>query len=167
MNEFLELETELRRLRPLRPSSGLLVRIEVALADAGKVSDHAITPHRFRVNWIGVAAGLAVAAAFLLLARVDFHPGVKPSVATVTTATATNAPPQNVVAPNYEAAGLTQVVYSKQDEGLVFPSGAAEPLRKMRWNKREILSWQDRRSGAQLRVSYPAEEVKLIPVSGQ
>jgi hypothetical protein len=29
------------------------------------------------------------------------------------------------------------------------------------------LRWRDRQSGAQLAVSYPTEEVTLIPVSGQ
>ena len=41
------------------------------------------------------------------------------------------------------------------------------PMRRLRTSSREILQWQDARSGAQLKVSYPAEEIVLIPVSGQ
>ena len=147
----------------MRPSSGLLVRIEVALADAGKLSDQVIRPHRFRANWIGVGLGLAVAATFLLLARVDFHPVKESQVASATPP----LPREAAQLPSYEPAALTQVVYKKRDEGLVFPRGAAQPMRRLRTSSREILQWQDARSGAQLKVSYPAEEIVLIPVSGQ
>ncbi len=163
MNDFAELESELTRLRPARPSNGLLVRVEMALADAGKIRDKVITPHRFRVNWIGLGVGVAAAATVLILARVDYHP--------LTTHQMASAAPvlQQSAArlPDYRAAGLTRVVYNKRDEGLIFPAGSAEPLRRIRTTKRETLHWQDQQSGAQLQVSYPAEEVMLIPVSGQ
>src|SRR5438309_2299647 len=75
---------------------------------------------------------------------------------------------QNTAAlPNYQATGLTQVVYSKRDEGLVFPPGAEGPSRRVRTARRETLQWRDRQTGAQLAVSYPTEEVTLTPVSGQ
>jgi hypothetical protein len=163
MNDFTEIESELKGLRPCRPSSGLLVRVEMALADAGKIADKVITPHRFRVNWIGLGVGVAVAATVLILARVDYHP-------TTTNQMASAAPvlQQSAVRlPDYQAAGLTQVVYGKRDEGLIFPEGAEGPVRRIRTMKRETLQWQDQRSGAQLRISYPAEEVTFIPAGGQ
>jgi hypothetical protein len=161
MNDFSELESELKKLRPARPSSGLFVRVQVALADAGKISDNVITPHRFRVNWIGLGVGVAIAATILVLARVDYHP-------TRINGMASAAPVlQQSTAPNYQASGLTQVVYNKRDEGLIFPAGGEEPKRRIRTMRRETLHWQDQRSGARLQVSYPAEEVRLIPVSGQ
>jgi hypothetical protein len=163
VNDFAELEGALKTLRPARPSNGLIVRVEVALADAGKIADKVITPHRFRVNWIGLGLGVAVAATVLILARVDYHP-------TATNQMASAAPvlqPSVVRLPDYRAAGLTQVVYDKRDEGLIFGTGADAPVRRIRTMKRETFHWQDQRSGAQLEVSYPAEEVRLIPVSGQ
>jgi hypothetical protein len=163
MNDFSELESELKKLRPARSSSGLLVRIEVALADAGKIADKVITPHRFRVNWIGLGVGVAVAATVLILARVDYHPATSKEMASAAPVLQSGA----VRLPSYQAAGLTQVVYDKRDEGLIFPDGAEEPVRRIRTMKRETLNWQDQRSGARLQVSYPAEEVMLIPVSGQ
>jgi hypothetical protein len=163
MNDFSELESELKKLRPMRPSSGLLVRVEVALADAGKIADKVITPHRFRVNWIGLGVGVAVAATVMILARVDYHPATANQMASA----APVLQPSAVRPPNYQASGLTQVVYNKRDEGLIFPAGAEEPVRRIRTMKRETFHWQDQRSGAQLQVSYPAEEVMLIPVSGQ
>jgi hypothetical protein len=108
---------------------------------------------------------LAAAATFLIFARVDFRPTDKTKQ---TIASATPSFQQRATAlPNYQATGLTQVVYSKRDEGLVFPPGAEGPSRRVRTAKRETLRWRDRQSGAQLAVSYPTEEVTLIPVSGQ
>ena len=163
MNE--ELESELKKLRPVQPSPELVSCIESALADGGTSASKVIRPERFRVNWLGLGLGLAAAATFLLLARVDFRPSDKTKQINVS---GTPSLQQKAAAlPNYQATGLTQVVYSKHDEGLVFPPGAEGPSRRVRTAKRETLRWRDQQSGAQLAVSYPTEEVTLIPVSGQ
>src|SRR5437588_12375138 len=146
-------------------------RVESALAEAGDGTAKVIRPQSrpsasdFRINWLGLGLGLAAAATFLIFARVDFRPTDKTKQ---TVASATPFLQQQAAAlPNYQATELTQVVYSKRDEGLVFSSNAAAPSRRVRTAKRETLRWRDRRSGAQLAVSYPTEEVTLIPVSGQ
>ena len=165
MNDFGQLESELKKLRPVQPSPELMSRIESALADGGTWASKVIRPERFRVNWLGLGLGLAAAATFLILARVDFRPTDKTRQ---TIASATPSLQQKAAAlPNYQATGLTQVVYSRRDEGLVFPPGAEGPSRRVRTAKRETLQWRDRESGAQLAVSYPTEEVTLVPVSGQ
>ena len=165
MNDFSELESELKKLRPVRPSAELMSRVASALAESGEGTAKIIRPQHFRVNWLGLGLGLAAAAAFLILARVDFRPTDRTKQ---TFASATPSLQQTAAAlPNYQATGLTQVVYSKRDEGLVFPPGAEGPSRRVRTAKRETLRWRDRQSGAQLAVSYPTEEVTLIPVSGQ
>jgi hypothetical protein len=163
MTDLSELETELKKIRPARPSSGLVVRVEVALADAGKIADKVIMPHRFRVNWIGLGVGVAVAATVLILARVDYHPRTTNEMASA----APVLQPGAVRLRDYQAAGFTQVVYDQRDEGLFFPGGSEEPVRRIRTSRRETLNWQDQHTGAQLQVSYPTEEVRLIPVSGQ
>jgi hypothetical protein len=165
MNDFAELENELKKLRPVQPSPDLISRIEQALVNGGTSVDNVIRPERFRVNWLGLGVGLAAAATFLIFARLDFRPTDKTKQII---ASATPSIQQKAAAlPNYQATGLTQVVYSKRDEGLVFPPGALEPSRRVRTAKRETLQWRDRQSGAQLVVSYPTEEVTLTPVSGQ
>ena len=124
----------------------------------------------FRVNWLGLGLGLAAAATFLILARVDFRPGdkTKAGPAGGNLASATPTLEQRAAAlPNYQPTGLTEVVYGRHDEGLVFPRGPTQPVRRVWTAKRETLRWRDRETGAQLAVSYPAEEVTLIPVSGQ
>ena len=176
MNDFSELEGELKKLRPARASAELISRIERALADAGQSADNIIRPQSrpsasdFRISWIGLGLGLAAAATFLILARVDLRPGdkTKAEPAGNTLASATPTLEQKAAAlPNYQPTGLTQVVYGRHDEGLVFPRGATGPARRVWTTKRETLRWRDRETGAQLAVSYPAEEVTLIPVSGQ
>ena len=176
MNDFSELEGELKKLRPVRPSAELISRIELALADAGPNADNIIRPESrpsgsdFRINWFGLGLGLAAAATFLIFARVDLRPGdkAKAEPAGNTLASATPTLEQRAAAlPNYQPTGLTQVVYGRHDEGLVFPRGATGPARRVWTAKRETLRWRDRETGAQLSVSYPAEEVTIIPVSGQ
>jgi len=153
MNDFSELERELKKLRPVQPSAELISRVGSALANSGEGTAKVIRPEQFRINWLGLGLGLAAAATFLIFARVDFHPNERTKQ---TIASATPSLQQKAAAlPNYQATGLTQVVYSKRDEGLVFPAGAEGPSRRVRTAKREMLQWRDRHSGAQLAVSYP------------
>ena len=62
--------------------------------------------------------------------------------------------------------GLTRVVYSTRDEGIHFAKDAT-PVRRVRSHKRETLQWRYEQTGASLKVSYPSEEVTLLPVGGQ
>src|SRR2546421_12122190 len=76
MNDFSELEAELKKLRPRPTSPDLAARIEVGLAQeaAGRGTATAgVLPkqRRFRPNWIALGLGLAAAATFLLLARLN------------------------------------------------------------------------------------------------
>jgi hypothetical protein len=63
--------------------------------------------------------------------------------------------------------GATQVVYNTRDEGLQFANGSTQPLRRLRYQTQQTWQWRNPSTGASLRVSYPSEEVVLIPVSGQ
>jgi hypothetical protein len=94
---------------------------------------------------------------------VDEKPAKQQTFAAISPAPAT---------PRAESAGLmpegvTRVVYNTRDEGLLFPAEADQPVRRVRSRSRETLKWRDPGTGASLRVTYPTEEVELIPVSGQ
>jgi hypothetical protein len=168
MNEFSDLEAELKQLRPAAPAADLMTRVERALAQAPETSTPTagVLPRpKVRLNWFALGAGLAAAAALLVLARmpVDQSPAKQQTVAALT-------PAQSV--PRAQTAGLvpegvTRVVYNTRDEGLLFPTEADEPVRRVRSRSRETLKWRDPGTGASLRVTYPTEEVELIPVSGQ
>jgi hypothetical protein len=167
MSDFTELEAELKKLRPRGAPSELATRVERALA--AEVSSQTATagvlprkPRNFRVNWLGLGLGLAAAAALLILARVNVEPGKRQSVVAMTPAPF--APPiQDAFVP----AGLTEVVYNTRDEGLHFPEGADQPVRRVRTQKRETLQWRNPGTDTSVRVSYPSEEVTFIPVAGQ
>jgi hypothetical protein len=168
MNDFSELEDQLRKLRPVQPSPELAERIERALAEPNiSTSTAAVLPgeRRFHLNWLSIGLGLAAATALVLFAFVRFHDAAKQSsaVASARTAAATIAPS----AAQFVPAGLTQVVYHTRDEGLHFPNNSEQPMRRVRSHTRETLQWRNPKTGATLRISYPAEQVSLVPISGQ
>jgi hypothetical protein len=168
MNEFSDLEAELKQLQPAAPSADLMTRVERALAEAPATSTPTagVLPRpKIRINWFALGAGLAAAAAFLVLARmpVDHAPAKQQTFAALTPAP---AGPKAQTA-GFVPEGVTRVVYNTRDEGLLFPSATDQPVRRVRSRTRETLKWRDPGSGASLRVTYPTEEVELIPVSGQ
>ena len=171
MNDFTELEAELKKLRPRGVSPELNARIEIGLAEeaAGRgVATAGVLPRerRFRLNWFALGLGLAAATAFLVLARVNVdRPAKSTGLALLTPAPITPAAKQ--AADTFVPAALTQVVYDRKDEGLHYTAGSDEPMRRVRSRKRETVQWKNPQTGASLRVSYPTEEVTLVPISGQ
>jgi len=204
MNDFSELENELRALRPAQPSPVLYERIEEAMAEDREVSAAGDARWTWRrlFEWkrsqardtqaagpkhleqarqipFRLAIGLAAVAAavLLLLARIntDEMRNKGKEIAQNSPAAETRQPAlsgarraDRAMASNkFVAAGATQVVYNKRDEGLQFADGTNQPLRRLRYQTRETWQWRNPLTGASLRVSYPSEEVVLIPVSGQ
>jgi hypothetical protein len=186
MNDFPELENELRALRPARPSPVLMERIEEAMVENCRASVSGAgsmakwrwrfteTPYR-----IGFGLAAAVAAVLLLLARIntDQTRNEDKEIAQVAPASETGPVPPafsggssvdgSVSSNKFVPAAATQVVYNTRDEGLQFADGSRQPLRRLRYQTRQTWQWRNPSTGASLRVSYPSEEVVLIPVSGQ
>jgi len=167
MNDFEELERELRKLRPVPPSPQLCARIEKALEDCragAPPGRHAKwQPERSPYTWLSSGLGLAAAALLLfVLVKPEQPAGKNPTIASLTP-----APEGPSINARFVPAGLTRVVYNTHDEGLFFPPGSDEPMRRVRSQKRETLQWRNATTGASLSVSYPSEEIFLIPVSGQ
>lgn len=171
MNDFSEIEGELKKLRAAPLRAELTLRVENALAhEASAAPGAGVLPRRrsARVNWLslGLGAGLAAAAAVMMMARVgDDQSSLRPKTVATGSATPIRSHPQS--AGRFLPAGLTEVVYQTSDEGLQFQEGANRPMRRMRYQTRETLHWRNPETGASLRVSYPSEEVVLTPISGQ
>ena len=165
MNDFSELEEQLRNLRPMTPSPELVSRIEQGMAaEPARI----IQPNRFQTGWISLGLGLAAAAVLFVMARVNLPKTSSPANKIAAAASAnppTTAPPPPSA--QFIPDGATQVVYHTRDEGLHFSSDSNEPVRRVRSRTRETLHWRNPGTGASLLVSYPTEQVELIPVSGQ
>lgn len=188
MNDFSEIEDKLRKLRPVQPSADLMSRIERELAETrqgeslqpGKsstglrsetaryASTAGVLPResRFHFNWLSLGLGLAAAAALVLFARIQLERPAKktPTLASITPAPQFSSPTS---AAQFVPAGLTQVVYHTRDEGVHFPNNSEQPMRRVRSHSRDTLQWRNPTTGASLRISYPSEEVSLVPVTGQ
>jgi len=177
MNDFSELENQLRKLRPVQPSADLMTGIERELAE-GSTRLHSVTARqastagvlprerRFQFNWFSLGLGLAAAAALVLFGWIQLERPVKktPSLASITPAPQFSAA---ISTAQFVPAGLTQVVYHTRDEGVHFPNNSAQPMRRVRSHTRDTLQWRNPTTGASLRISYPSEEVSLVPVTGQ
>jgi hypothetical protein len=178
MNDFSELEKQLRKLQPVQPSADLVTRIERALAEptstrllnatARQAATAGVLPRerRFQFNWLSLGLGLAAAAALVMFAFIRLEQPAKktPALADVTPAPTFAAENSNA---QLIPAGLTQVVYHTRDEGVHFPNSSDQPMRRVRSQSRDTLQWRNPKTGATLRISYPREEVSLTPVSGQ
>jgi hypothetical protein len=169
MNDFSELENQLKKLRPLPPSGDLAARIERALAEpASTTSTAGVLPRarRFRINWLSLGISLATAAVLLVFARFGVDRPVK-KTSTLASRTPSSVVPLPTASAEFVPVGLTQVVYHTSDEGLHYPTGSEQPVRRLRSQTRETCQWRNPTTGATLSVSYPSEEVSLIPISGQ
>jgi hypothetical protein len=168
MNDFSNIEEQLRKLRPTQPSSGLMARVERALAGESSPSTAGVfrSQPKFQLNWLSLGLGLAATAVILIFARLQMErPQQKrPNLASVTPRSEYSPANSNA---QLVPAGLTQVVYHTSDEGLQFPNNSQEPMRRVRSHTRETLQWRNPKTGATLRISYPSEQVSLVPVTGQ
>jgi hypothetical protein len=194
MNDFSELENDLKALRPARPSPVLFERIEEAMADCGARAFATSngredrSPARqsrklsgLRYNWFSFGIGVAAAAAaiLLLLARINTDRARNEDKEIAQGPSASEARPVlpgfsgrtnadgSMSSSKFIPSGATQVVYNTRDEGLQFADGSKQPLRRLRYQTQQTWQWRNPSTGASLRVSYPSEEVLLIPVSGQ
>ena len=176
MNDFSELENELKKLRPAQPSPTLFERVEEALGVCRAGASPAGQPKRSPYNWLSLGFSLAAAAVLVLFAVVSIErrqePGekiaqVSPAPETTPVSPARRDGTGSTSSNRFIPAGATQVVYNTRDEGLQFTQGSEQPLRRLRYQTHQTWQWRNPTTGASLRVSYPSEEVVLIPVSVQ
>ena len=179
MNDFSELEKELRKLRPAQPSPVLFERVGEALkcSRAGTKERRPLVRRWGGLEtahpWWSLGFGLAAAAVLILFAAVaiERRHEHQQTVAQSSPAPETRPVPlrtERSISPSgFVPAGGTNVVYNARDEGLHFADGSERPLRRVRYRTQQTWRWRNPETGASLRVSYPSEEIVLIPVSGQ
>ena len=178
MNDFSELENELRKLRPTQPSPMLFERVGEALKDSGATAagNATLSWGRFKEathNWWSLGFGLAAAAVLILFAAVtmerrhEHQHTVAQSSPAPETLPAPLGTKRSMPLSRFVPAGGTNLVYNTRDEGLHFANGSERPVRRVRYRTQQTWRWRNPETGASLRVSYPSEEIVLIPVSGQ
>ena len=175
MNDFSEVEKELRKLRPSQPSPVLFQRIEQALESSNAAGSARQNPVRFAFlhHWWSLGLGVAATAMVVLFAVIRLEREHKPDPTVAQSSSAAESKPlaqpteQSTGLSRFILAGGTNVVYNTRDEGLHFADGSERPVRRVRYQSQQTWRWRNPETGASLRVSYPSEEIVLIPVSGQ
>jgi hypothetical protein len=179
MNDFSELEKELRKLRPAQPSPVLFERVEEALKEsrAGTKERRSLVRRWGGLEaahpWWSLGFGLAAAAVLILFAAVAMERRHEHQQTVAQSSPVPEARPvplrtERSISPSgFVPAGGTNLVYNARDEGLHFADGSERPVRRVRYRTQQTWRWRNPETGASLRVSYPSEEIVLIPVSGQ
>ena len=168
-DEFSDLETDLRALRPLAPSLALERGLALEL-----MTDALPTPaepwwqhlgfHRplAAFTWGLATPAAAVCAVLLLHAGGLVAPRTTPAAAGDRPAVAQL--PAAPASTGYETAVASNVVYQTSDEGIVY-NAEEQPERQVRYRSQETLAWRNPHTGSQVEVSYPREEVVQTPIS--
>jgi hypothetical protein len=148
-NELLELEAELKRLRPVPPSAVAEARVERALA-----------VRRRNSTWAWWALPVAAALAGVIFFAQEKFP-------------ATNLVPPPVSAPvavhptyTYKPVSAQNVLYDLQDDGLVTLADGTT-ARRYRGSYVDTITWKNPHTQASLRWSVPRTVERVVPVSFQ
>jgi hypothetical protein len=150
-NEFEDLENELKRLRPARPSTFVVARIGQKLS----------APRR--PGWVAWAAlPLAAAVAGVVFFRSE-QPGMRP----INDPPLAQARPETPSAPiSYKPVSADNVLYDERDEGLITLANGST-ARKYRASYVDTITWKNPQTQASLRWSVPRTVERVVPVQFQ
>ena len=179
MNEdFSQLEDQLRALMPVAPSAGLERRVTESLRAPVRRSRcwwEVLGFHHpsAAFGWGIVVPSAAAAAAVTLFQVATSVPS--PSAAKGTAPAVMQASSETVAAQTLASAdtlsqvqdgAASSVVYQTNDEGVVLTSDQ-QPARQVRYLSEDTVKWRNPRTGADIEVSYPREEVVLTPIAAR
>ncbi|MBI3885684.1 MAG: hypothetical protein HY302_08160 [Opitutae bacterium] len=176
-DQLQELETELKSLRPRRPSALLARRIgrelaaEVMPPPAPAPRDEPRPALRGPWSWAPLAAAAAVALlATVGVLRLRNSPSVAPAAplalaAPQASAAASPAPETASAARDlYRPVLASNVLYDMKDEGVVYLADRT-PARQTRYRYLDTYTWKNPRTNASLKWSMPRDEVRVQPAS--
>ena len=177
MNDFSELEKELRKLRPTQPSPVLFERVGDALKNSrAAAADAKWTRWRFTetpYNWWSLGFGLAAAAVLILFAAVTMErrheqqqtvAQISPRPKHDQLRSGRNDP--YLPAGSFLPVGRTSFI-TRAMKDCILLTAQNDRCDVFAISTQQTWRWRNPETGASLRVSYPSEEVVLIPVSGQ
>lgn len=166
MDETLqELENELKRLTPRRPSAGLMQALERELGPAAVPA--APSPARAAL-WRWPVWSLAAAAVLALVAVLSFmHRPVSanaPAPDELAVAPAGPTPSAPVASNRYEPIQASSVLYDLKEDGAALLPDQTEG-RQLRYRYVDTYTWKNPTTNASLRWSVPRDEVRIIRAS--
>jgi hypothetical protein len=142
-DELHELESELKRLRPVAPSGALASGVGRALAAAR------------RNYWTWAALPLAASLAGLALLR------ERPA-----SPAPTLAPASVAEVATFKPVSAEKLLYAQRDDGVVTLADGTT-ARRYRNSYVDTITWKNPRTQASLRWSVPRTEERVVPVSFQ
>ena len=181
---LLELENELKRLRPRPPSIGLLRRVAAELAAPeiqplpARASSLVVRTGWMWSDWRKVAAAAAaVALATVWMswprpvksdANLD-RPQTLATVETVAPASDFASTDRKEVefspaVDRYQPVGAATVLYDMKEDSVVTTSSST-PARRLRYRYVDTYTWKNPATNASLKWSLPRDEVRVIPAS--
>jgi hypothetical protein len=171
MDEYLQdLENELKRLTPRRPSAGLVAALERELgpvpvvAPAPRYSSATNLRSWKWASWSlsGMAAAIAVVA-IVLFNRQAASPTLATPVVVTTTQPEASQPVQ-VPLNRYEPVHASSVLYDMKEDGATTLPDQTEG-RQVRYRYVDTYTWKNPATNASLRWSVPRDEVRLVRAS--
>jgi hypothetical protein len=162
-----ELENELQRLSPRRPTAGLMQKLERELGPVAAVEpaprNRTATSLR---SWKWTMWSLAGAAAALaLIAVVQFnHAPAQSQVALANTPPLVAPQPTETAVNRYQPVRATSVLYDLKEDELTRLSDQTES-RQVRYRYVDTYTWKNPATNASLRWSVPRDEVRLVRAS--
>ncbi|HEX2860897.1 MAG TPA: hypothetical protein VHN79_04625 [Lacunisphaera sp.] len=163
-----ELENELKRLSPGRPSAGLMAALERELGPAAvSVSASLSLPTKCQSQRAWIAWSLATAAAVLLAAIVQFGrrpPGQDQSSPNQLAASPSPKADSGGLGNRFEPIQATSVLYDLREDGTAILPDQSEG-RQVRYRYVDTYTWKNPKSNASLRWSVPRDEVRVIRAS--
>ena len=167
MDETLqELENELKRLTPRRPSAGLIQALERELGPAatGEPAARYSAATSLR-SWKWATWSLAGMAAIVALALIlQSHRQPVNSPATVATTQPVSVKSKDIPVNRYQPVQATSVLYDLKEDGPTALPDRTEG-RQVRYRYVDTYTWKNPATNASLRWSVPRDEVRLVRAS--
>ncbi len=170
-DEFTDLENELRGLRPRATSRQLEDQIG-AFLDHHRSERNATTwwqwlgfNRAFAAVWWG-ALSPALTAALVIIVMRPAEVTRSPSPLTGHSSVEPAEPATQGFLANLKSTKASNVLYEALDEGVVLDAGQ-EPVHRVRYRSADLVQWRNPATGANWEVSYPREDVVLVPVQAQ
>ncbi|HEY4302673.1 MAG TPA: hypothetical protein VGM73_17515 [Candidatus Didemnitutus sp.] len=171
MDESLkELEDELSRLHPARPSLAVAARIEAELAlgesrTAAPQPGASVANRTRRLAWSLCVAAAAAAVTFVALRQ---SPSVAPlpdhanSVTRPSGAVTTSQPPLSPDDAEYRPVDARSVFYGVSAETGVYLRDQT-PVQQVRYRYLDTYTWKNQATHASLQWTVPRDEIRVIP----